>query len=73
MLHICYRKDKSQQVTYAKVTKNSIEFKSVDKEKKDTASVLPVLAKCFGGTFAFASFLSLIRDLLTFTSPQLLR
>lgn len=42
------------------------------KTKKDS-SVLPAICKSFAGIFLFGAFLELIKDILTFASPEILR
>ncbi|XP_066905600.1 multidrug resistance-associated protein 1 [Halyomorpha halys] len=52
---------------------NSVDFNGPREVKLEPFSVVPALAKAFGGVFLFASFLQLLDVILTFTSPELLK
>jgi ATP-binding cassette subfamily C (CFTR/MRP) protein 1 len=62
----------SPKATFRK-TSGNVDFAGGKQRKKYRASILPALCKAFGPTFIFGSLLKMIQDILTFSSPQILK
>jgi ATP-binding cassette subfamily C (CFTR/MRP) protein 1 len=62
----------SPKATFRK-TSGNVDFAGAKQWKRRQASILPALCKAFGPTFIFGSLLKMIQDILTFSSPQILK
>ncbi|CAH1406917.1 unnamed protein product [Nezara viridula] len=63
---------KDEPAEFKKMT-NSVDFNGLREVKSKPASIVPTLARAFGGMFLFGTFLQLFDVFLTFASPELLK